>query len=46
MAIDTNHRVDKPHNMGGFQERMQHMLDTHPALDKQAKENIGRHTSR
>lgn len=43
--IDTNHRVDKPQG-GAFQERMQHILDTAPALDKQARENLGRHTSR
>ena len=45
MGIDHNHRVDKPIG-GAFQERMQEIHDNHQALDKQAKENIGRHISR
>ena len=44
-AIDTNHRVDKPQG-GAFQERMQHIMDNHQALDKEARDNLGRHITR
>ena len=45
MGIDHNHRCDRP--IGGqFQERMQHIRDNHKALDKEAKANIERHTTR
>ena len=45
MGIDHNHRCDRP--IGGqFQERMQHIRDNHKALDKEAKQNLERHTTR
>ena len=43
--LDTNHIVDKPQG-GAFQERMQHIIDNAPALDKEAKANLERHTTR
>tara|TARA_R110000851_G_scaffold218937_2_gene371744 strand:+ start:201 stop:338 length:138 start_codon:yes stop_codon:yes gene_type:complete len=45
MGIDHNHKVDKPQG-GQFQERMQHIVDNHQALDKEAKQNLERHTTR
>ena len=43
--MDSNYMVDKP-QCGAFQERMQHILDNAVALDKGARENLGRHTTR
>ena len=45
MGIDHNHKVDKPQG-GLFQERMGHILDNAPALDKEARQNLERHTTR
>ena len=45
VGMDSNYAVDKPQG-GAFQERMQHIMDNAVALDKGARENLGRHTSR
>jgi len=43
--MDSNYMVDKPQG-GQFQDRMQHIMDNHQALDKEARDNLGRHTTR
>ena len=39
MTIDSNHRIDKPHNVGGFKETIQKICES-PAVKKTKYEKI------
>lgn len=47
MAIDWNHRIDRPHNVGGFSDAIQKVAES-PSLKgtKYAKNLLDKHTSR
>lgn len=39
MTVDSNHRIDKPHNVGGFKETIQKICES-PAVKKTKYEKI------
>lgn len=47
MSIDWNHRIDRPHNVGGFSDAIQRVAES-PSLKgtKYAKALMDKHTSR
>ncbi|MGA0866724.1 MAG: hypothetical protein ACO3QV_05340 [Candidatus Nanopelagicaceae bacterium] len=39
MTMDYNHRIDRPHNVGGFREAIQRICDS-PAIDRASKDRL------
>ena len=40
MAIDDNHRIDKPHNVAGFADRIAEICDNAPAIPQKEKDRL------
>lgn len=39
MTMDYNHRIDRPHNVGGFREAIQRICES-PTLDRASKDML------
>lgn len=39
MTIDYNHRIDRPHNVGGFRDAIQRVCES-PTLDRASKARL------
>lgn len=39
MTMDYNHRIDRPHNVGGFRDAIQRICDS-PTIDRASKDRL------
>ena len=39
-AIDTNHQIDRPHNVGGFSDRIEHICNNASAIPQKDRDRL------